>query len=285
MNNNVTQESSLTGKAVNFHITEKCNMSCKFCFAKYCAEKELGKLQAFEIVEQLAQSGVAKINFAGGEPFLLPHLGSLVLFAKQLGMTTGVITNGSGLSTHWLDTFGLSLDWLGVSIDSISMRSNYESGRYQKNGIVQNFEQLESYLLHAQTLNVSTKINTVVSRYNLNDDLTSLIETVKPDRWKIFQALPIEGANNFNDFTITLAEYNGFLKRHQKAINLVNSIPENNDLMTSSYIMISPQGRFYSNSTGCHVYSEPILKIGIANAFRQVEYNHNIFHQRRGITK
>ena len=283
MNYSKINTTSLRGKAVNFHLTQTCNMSCKFCFAKYSSEKELSKLECFEVIEQLAKSGVSKINFAGGEPFLLPHLGSLIILAKQLGMTTGVITNGSRINTSWLNEFGSSLDWLGVSIDSLNLKSNYNSGRCRKNGTVQNFEQLESHLLQAKAMGISTKINTVVSRYNLHDDLTSLITTVQPDRWKIFQALPISGANENEDFLISDREYKSFLDRHAKVMDVTNSLPENNSLMTSSYIMISPQGKFYCNATGRHLYSDSILDIGIDSAFKQVIYDHKSFLDRGGI--
>lgn len=280
---NITNPNTLVGKAVNFHLTETCNMSCKFCFAKYTGEKELNRSESLYIIDVLAEAGVSKINFAGGEPFLVPYLGEVITLAKQRGLSTGVITNGSRLNSNWLRKFGLHLDWLGVSIDSLSLLSNYDSGRCHKNGKIQNFEQLESHLLQAKAMGISTKINTVVSRYNLHDDLTSLITTVQPDRWKLFQALPISGANDSADFLITDVEYKSFLDRHTNAMKMTNSLPEDNNLMTSSYIMISPQGKFYSNATAQHQYSGSIIDIGVKSAFKQVAYDHDKFLERGGI--
>ena len=45
-------------------------------------------------------------------------------------------------------------------------------------------------------LNMIFKVNTVVTSKNrLEEDMSSLINEVKPDRWKIFQVLPLEGEN------------------------------------------------------------------------------------------
>ena len=40
------------------------------------------------------------------------------------------------------------------------------------------------------------KLNTVVSKPNLNDDMTELVLELRPERWKIFEVLPVEGQND-----------------------------------------------------------------------------------------
>ncbi|MCG9129774.1 hypothetical protein JT359_19465 [Candidatus Poribacteria bacterium] len=52
--------------------------------------------------------------------------------------------------------------------------------------------------------------------------------------------------------------------------------------MTESYAMVDPAGRFFDNSKGSHTYSEPILKIGIREAIKQVSINYDMFNQRKG---
>ncbi len=259
-------------------------MRCKFCFAKYNRCKELTKFDGLKIIELLANSGVEKINFAGGEPFLKSHLGLMIKYAHSLGMGTGVITNGSKLTSLWIDTFGRYLDWLGISIDSVHNSSNIASGRVMGGSKLQHLESLEHYLLQAKTRGIQIKINTVVSAYNANDYLGEFIGRVKPDRWKIFQALPISGANDGGEFEISADEYQRFLTRHSPILDIVNSFPETNELMTGSYLMINPAGCFYQNDTGKHKYSDPILKVGVEQAFHQIVYDHKKFIQRGGAT-
>jgi len=184
----------------------------------------------------------------------------------------------------WLDTFGEYLDWLGISIDSTKSSSNTASGRVLKGNKVQHLESLEHYLLQAKLMGIQVKINTVVSSFNVTDYLGDFILSVKPDRWKIFQALPIEGANDMHDFEISAGEYQCFLDSHAEVLKQVNHFPETNELMTSSYLMVNPEGRFYQNTTGKHTYSDPILEVGIDKALQQIEFDHDKFVERGGIS-
>ena len=72
------------------------------CFAtfedidqKALPKGHLGRDHSLSVVESLAQAGFEKINFAGGEPTLCPWLPDLIGRAKDLRMTTSVVTNGS----------------------------------------------------------------------------------------------------------------------------------------------------------------------------------------------
>ena len=40
------------------------------------------------------------------------------------------------------------------------------------------------------------KLNTVVNAMNLDDDMSELVLKLRPDRWKIFQVLPVDGQND-----------------------------------------------------------------------------------------
>lgn len=44
--------------------------------------------------------------------------------------------------------------------------------------------------------NVKFKVNTVVCRYNIDEDINAMIEKVAPFRWKCFQVLVVEGEND-----------------------------------------------------------------------------------------
>lgn len=52
--------------------------------------------------------------------------------------------------------------------------------------------------------------------------------------------------------------------------------------MTGSYIMISPDGRFFNNVDGKHNYSEPILEVGIEEALKQTPVLREVVYKREG---
>ena len=59
-------------------------------------------------MEALATAGFDKMNFVGGEPILCPWLPDLIRRAKELELTTSIVTNGRPLDAGpypylWLD--------------------------------------------------------------------------------------------------------------------------------------------------------------------------------------
>jgi radical S-adenosyl methionine domain-containing protein 2 len=92
-------------------------------------------------------------------------------------------------------------------------------------------------------------------------------------RWKIFKILRIEGENDavYDALAVTDAQFDAFVARHAKlSARGVVVAPENNDEMTESYVMVTPDGRFYQNSGGRYSYSDPVREVGVAAGLGQV---------------
>ena len=268
--------------SVNYHLWKACNFNCKFCFGTFndVNKNNLPKEQAKLLMTNIINFGFEKITFSGGEPTLCPFLPDLLEIAKKGGMTTMIVTNGTMINKNWLNTKSKYLDWIALSIDSINKKTNLISGRNSKRIIFDENSYFELISL-IKKYNIKLKINTVVSRFNVNEDLNNFIEIAKPDRWKIMQALPIQGQNDFyiNDFGVLKSEFDDFLLRHRyKSI-----ISEDNYEMKGSYVMIDPIGRFFNNSKGKHIYSSPINEVGVAKALNEVNYCLKKFINRGGL--
>ena len=85
------------------------------------------------IPKMLADAGVKKLTFVGGEPTLCPYLGELLEEAKRVGLTTCIVSNGTGLTNSFLDTWGQHVDWVGLSIDA-SNDDLHEDWSWRKEG-------------------------------------------------------------------------------------------------------------------------------------------------------
>lgn len=48
----------------------------------------------------------------------------------------------------------------------------------------------------AKPMGFKLKLNTVVCRHNIDDDMGDLALELVPDRWKVFKVLPIDGQNS-----------------------------------------------------------------------------------------
>lgn len=267
-------------------------MRCKFCFATFQDVKHsilpkghLLKEQAIEVVLQLADIRFEKITFAGGEPTLCPWLPELIRTAKNAGMTTMIVTNGSKLSDEFLLTNKSHLDWIAVSIDSLNLETNIEIGRAISGKTPLTVTYYKNLMNRIKSFGYGLKINTVVTNNNFTENLSEIIEYAQPKRWKILQALPIQGQNDdkIDSLQVTPKQFYHFIDTHKKMEAITNIIPETNNAMKGSYAMVDPAGRFYDNAKGKHNYSRPILEVGARIAIQQVNYDFNKFVERSGI--
>jgi radical S-adenosyl methionine domain-containing protein 2 len=266
-------------------------MRCKFCFATFQDVKQsilpkghLPREQAIEVVKQLADFGFQKITFAGGEPTLCPWLPDLIATAKDAGMTTMIVTNGSQLSDEFLEESKNNLDWVAISIDSLNTDTNLSTGRAIIGKKPIELESYKSLVDRVKLCGYGLKINTVVNRDNCHENMNDFIRYAKPKRWKVLQVLPITGQNDskIDDFKITESEFQIFINNHSDLQEITNIVPETNSQIKGSYAMVDPAGRFFDNSMGVHHYSRQILEVGVQTAIQEVNYDLPKFISRGG---
>lgn len=277
--------------AINFHLWEPCNMRCKFCFATFQDVKQsilpkghLPKEQAIQVVQQLADFGFQKITFAGGEPTLCKWLPDLIATAKDAGMSTMIVSNGSRLTDEFLEVNKNKLDWIAISIDSLSTATNLTTGRAIAGKRPLQLDYYKSVADRVKRLGYGLKINTVVNRNNFNENMSEFIRYAKPKRWKVLQVLPIVGQNDskIDDFKISESELKFFIDNHRDLQSFTNIVPETNSQIKGSYAMVDPAGRFFDNATGKHNYSRQILEVGVMTAIQEVNYDLPKFISRGG---
>ncbi len=275
--------------SVNFHLWEPCNMKCKFCFASFQDVKKsilpkghLSKEDALEVIHELANLGFQKISFAGGEPTLCPWLNELIAEAKSRNMTTMLITNGTNLSTEFLELNKSNLDWIALSIDSLNKETNQLSGRSQADTRTLSKEHYLKLIQEIKREGYKLKINTVIHWFNYQEDMTDFMIKSNPKRWKVMQVLPIKGQNDkhIKSLEISDQQFSEFINKHK---HISSYISETNKDMTNSYVMVDPAGRFFENSKGIHKYSQPILKVSAEAALQGMNYDYSKFIARKGI--
>lgn len=277
--------------SVNFHLWKPCNMRCLFCFAAFDDDarsmpppRYLDQSSATKIIRAIAAFGFRKINFAGGEPTLCPWIEELICSAHSLGMTTSIVTNGTGLTDVWLSKLRGKLDWVTLSIDSVNSATNAAIGR-SVNGrpiSISTYKELSSEILNAQC---RLKLNTVVCSYNKKEVIAPFIVEMAPERWKVFQVLPVQGQNDrhIGSISVTREEFSHFQLKNSGVIDHgIEMVVEDNHHMTGSYIMIDPRGRFFDNVMGTHRYSSSILHDGVQSALSEIQADPARFMDRGG---
>ncbi|KAK3089289.1 hypothetical protein FSP39_002400 [Pinctada imbricata] len=240
-------------------------------------------------MKMLKDEGMEKINFSGGEPFLLDrgrYLGELVKYCKvdlQLP-SVSVISNGSLITQAWFQAYGDYLDILAISCDSFDEDTNRRIGRFQ--GQKCHLDGLYKVRQWCTDYKVAFKLNTVVNIHNKDEDMTDHVRELTPCRWKVFQCLLIGGENvgadalrNAEDMVVSEEEFQTFLKRHSSISCL---IPESNEQMKDSYLLLDEYMRFLDCTKGNKDPSRSILDVGVQNALKFSGFDEAMFFKRGG---
>jgi len=293
----MSQLSKATELVINFHMTEACNYRCDYCYATWdtgCHSKELHRIEgAVEaLIDKLADYflhhnplkdamgyGSVRLNFAGGEPMLLgKRFSEALLHAKEKGFRTSIITNAAFLDDECLLALSRNIDVLGVSFDSADEITAKAIGRMDRKGgwispiklahIASMYRQLNPFGVF--------KVNTVVNQHNYHESLVDAMMMVNPDKWKLLRVLPIYERID----PITDEQFQGYVDRHSVFSHI--SVAEDNQDMAASYLMVNPEGCFYQNgdTEAGYKISEPILSVGVAEAFADIQFDADTFLSR-----
>ncbi|XP_029794214.1 radical S-adenosyl methionine domain-containing protein 2 isoform X2 [Suricata suricatta] len=179
---------------------------------------------------------------------------------------------------------GEYLDILAISCDSFDEQVNVLIGRSQ--GKKNHVEKLQKLRVWCRDYRVGFKINSVINRFNVDEDMREQIKALNPVRWKVFQCLLIEGENTGENalreaqrFLISDEEFQGFLDRHKEVSCLV---PESNKKMKDSYLILDEYMRFLNCKNGRKEPSKSILDVGVEEAIKFSGFDEKMFLKRGG---
>lgn len=278
--------------SVNLHLEHRCNYRCSFCYFTEIGHQvsvppgthaTLALDDLLRLQQLLAEAGVERITYAGGEPTLVPYLEDLALQWHELHGSDRpramLVTNGTALLESRLIRMRRALAAVKLSAESTNDAIEARLGRGFGNHVAMVASRSDT--LHR--LGIRVDLNSVITRANCREDLTPLVRRVRPRYWKAFQMLPVPGQNDQSvaDLYITEGEFTDFLARHSHLWDLL--VPENNETMRESYAMIDPMGRFFQNTPVGYVRSSrSILEVGVEQALADVPLNWAKYDARGG---
>lgn len=118
------------GRNINYvriSLTDKCNLRCMYCmpsdvkFDRSYVNNELSFDDYKFIIKGLAELGITKVRFTGGEPLLYPKLKELIKFTyEECNIDDiAITTNGIGLATMARELRECGLKTVNISLDSL----------------------------------------------------------------------------------------------------------------------------------------------------------------------
>jgi MoaA/NifB/PqqE/SkfB family radical SAM enzyme len=111
-------------------INARCNLKCRFCEYWSMPDQEMSQPEIYRMLEEAKDFGIGVYNAWAVEPLLRPDLPEILKYAKGLGLTTSLITNGQLLRrrAHELK----DLDYLSVSLDGIQSYQELRGADYRE---------------------------------------------------------------------------------------------------------------------------------------------------------
>lgn len=274
---------------INYHLTDSCNYGCKYCFGKF-AMNDLTLEQACSVVDNVyryfVKNGIAdgRINLAGGEPLLYPHLDELIDYICAYGIKVSIITNGSLLTKERIASWRGKVCCIGLSLDSALPETDAVIGRCCQGGKVLTLRNTVSLAQAIHRNGIKLKINTVVSKLNVNEDMRTFYKRLKPNRLKLLQMEIVEGVNDAaSQYAISKKQFDKFCDKHRRCCR--DTVCEYSDSIENSYLIINPQGGFQVNNFGKCLICGDCLQEELDDIVKRAPINREKFDVRYGIIR
>lgn len=256
-------------------INARCNLKCSFCEYWRRPDKEMTTPEIFRMLDEARDFGIGVYNAWTVEPLLRQDLPRILRHAKNLGLVTSLVTNGTLLKKRAHEL--MDLDYLSVSLDGI------ESYRDIRNA---DFDEVLEGIIAAKDAGHEMLINCVINSKNIYEleELVHLAESL--GIWISFEPInkseDIE-AEVWNEIGIRdISEYERAIDRlielKKKGLPIINSKtyllmiktlkPKFTCHASDIILHVSSDGSIEN----CRVHKKPLGKIenGISNIWNAI---------------
>ncbi|MHA1972335.1 MAG: radical SAM protein [Candidatus Hodarchaeales archaeon] len=173
------EESNIADLALNaplrmdLALTYRCNNSCDHCYNQPNSPNatELDTETWKQILERLWDLGIPHVAFTGGEPTLRDDLTALIDHAENIGIVTGLITNGRKLS---VEAYTNGLVTAGLDHIQITFESSDKSIHNKMVGNKQAWDETVQGIKNAVATPIYTLTNTTLTKLNVNTILDTI---------------------------------------------------------------------------------------------------------------
>lgn len=160
--------------SVVLSVTRACMCKCVHCFVSdQEIEERLDTARVIGMIDELADWGVLKIQFFGGEPTMRGDLFQLMRHATGRGLRVGLSTNGILLDRAYVDELAaIGLSNVQLSLDSADRKAHDAMRRYP--GC---FDLALRAVAELRRVGIPVMISTYATHKNVNNgDLVRLID-------------------------------------------------------------------------------------------------------------
>jgi len=153
-------------------ITYRCNNKCIHCYVGGPREtKELTTQEWFKVMDKIFKLGIPHVVFTGGEPTLRDDLPRLIASTQEIGLVSGLVTNGRRLKD---EAYFKSLVDAGLDHVQITLESHDRKIHDKITGVKGSWNETVQGLKNAIASPIYTISNTTLNQYNVQDILKTI---------------------------------------------------------------------------------------------------------------
>lgn len=249
-------------KYVYLTLTDECNLSCRYCYAKERIKTSSLSVQKWYgfIDRLLTLSSPLIFTFTGGEPLLVPYLFDLATYIKERDSSCILLTNGTKInSIETAKRIAECFELVKVSADSHRPEINSQlRGQGTLDKVVAAVDLLDKAKANYTIVATVTKLN--------KKDIDEFAQYFNNRVY--FQPLYRMGsAKNDSQLIISGDEYYEaltgtglfkYLSNYHRNIHSYRGKPSKRCAMATEELSIGPDGDLYP----CHMLHYPELKVG-----------------------
>ncbi|MDI6826344.1 MAG: radical SAM protein [Candidatus Aenigmarchaeota archaeon] len=161
---------------VDFFITERCNLKCRFCNFPLLNEsrykKELTRVEILSVIDYCGENDVEIVGILGGEPFVRKNvLLEVMRRIKEYGMTGSIVSNGTLLDKEAImNLVKIGWDLIRFSLDGMQATHDFlRNKRGTFKTLVNTIKKLNKAKKNLRTKKPTIEINTVLCNKNYNE--------------------------------------------------------------------------------------------------------------------
>ncbi|MEX1184900.1 MAG: TIGR04053 family radical SAM/SPASM domain-containing protein [Gemmatimonadota bacterium] len=177
---------------VIWETTQACDLACRHCRAEAVPDRspaELSTDQAKDLMDEVRRFGPIIFVFSGGDCMKRPDILELVEYGSKLGLRIAMTPAATPLVTPQAlrDLKDAGVARLGISLDGSCPAIHDDFRR-----VPGSFDWAVDILGSARSIGLSTQVNTVVGRHNLDDfdALCALMGPLGIVFWEVFFLVP-----------------------------------------------------------------------------------------------
>ena len=210
----VEQEKFPPPALVNFVITRECNLRCKHCYTSATDSPhphELDTAEAKRVIKEIAQAEAHLLIFDGGEPLMRADIYELIPYATEVGLYTGMVTNGTLLSTEVAER----LKEAGLKALAITFYSPHAKSHDDFTGIEGSWERTLAGIKNAQGASIPFQIDTCIHKQNFAqfESIAKLAKESGAQALEVFNFMPVGRGKEHPELVLDVEEQRDLISK------------------------------------------------------------------------